>query len=299
VRTTDFTPEEGGHPIYGADNLSDPWNNPLIQRIQAAFNPIAAIDLPYWSASGASDTNGDFPIPAAVTAYPYGSAVTRNVTVFNDDFSNDSVALTWTARLDQPTGTVIASGTANLTIPLGSRATQPISFTAPTSGSRVYLVVSTSKSGSTTFSDTAEYFTLGSSNGPAPGTYHIVNRNSGKPLAIAGNSTADGAKAVQQTGALPWTVNTTASGGYTLAYSGSGKLLDVNAHSSTTGLQLQQWTANGGTNQQWYLRPTGDGYYTIVSHDSGLLADVYGQSTSDGAQSCSGPPTAAPTSNGN
>ncbi|HWF82595.1 MAG TPA: RICIN domain-containing protein, partial [Streptosporangiaceae bacterium] len=50
------------------------------------------------------------------------------------------------------------------------------------------------------------------------------------------------------------------------------------------GLQLQQWTSNGGTNQQWYLKPTGDGYYTIVSHDSGLVADVYGRSTSDGAQ---------------
>src|SRR4051794_21366023 len=25
VRTTDLTPEEGGHPVYGADNLPDPW----------------------------------------------------------------------------------------------------------------------------------------------------------------------------------------------------------------------------------------------------------------------------------
>ncbi|MEK8103864.1 beta-galactosidase, partial [Micromonospora sp. M12] len=60
VRSTDFTPEEGGHPIYGADNLPDPWSNPQIQRVQAAFNPVAAIDLPYWSASGNSDSNGSF-----------------------------------------------------------------------------------------------------------------------------------------------------------------------------------------------------------------------------------------------
>jgi hypothetical protein len=26
VRTTDFTPEEGGRPVYGADNLPDPWS---------------------------------------------------------------------------------------------------------------------------------------------------------------------------------------------------------------------------------------------------------------------------------
>jgi hypothetical protein len=284
VRTTDFTTEESRHPLYGADNLTDPWSNPQIQRIQAAFNPIAAIDLPYWSGSGASDANGDFPLPQAVPAYSSGSTVTRTITVFNDDFSNTSVAFAWTAYLNQVGGTVIASGTSTLTIPLGSRVTQPVTFTAPATGSRIYLVLSTSKSGTTTFSDSAEYFTLGSSSGPTPGAYHIVNRNSGKPLAIAGNSTADGAKAVQQSGGLPWTISTAPGGTFTLAYTGSGKVLDVNGGSSTAGLQLQQWTANGGTNQQWYLKPTGDGYYTIVSHGSGLVADVSGRSTSDGAQ---------------
>ena len=284
VRTTDFTTEEGRHPVYGADNLTDPWSNPQIQRIQAAFNPIAAIDLPYWSASGVSDSNGDFPLSQAVPAYSPGSTVTREITVSNDDFSNTSVGFTWTVYLDQVGGTVIASGTTTLTIPLGSRATQPVTFTAPASGSRMYLVLSTTKGGVTTFTDSSEYFALGSGNGPAPGTYHIVNRNSGKPLAIAGDSGADGAKAVQQSGGLPWTVSTAPGGTFTLAYTGSGKVLDVNASSSTVGLQLQQWTANGGTNQQWYLRPTGDGYYTIVSHSSGLVADVYGRSTSDGAQ---------------
>ncbi|MEV4389812.1 RICIN domain-containing protein, partial [Micromonospora sp. NPDC049580] len=64
----------------------------------------------------------------------------------------------------------------------------------------------------------------------------------------------------------------------------SGKVLDVNGGSTTAGLQLQQWSANGGTNQSWYLRPTGDGYYTIVSQASGLVADVYAAATSDGAQ---------------
>ena len=100
VRTTDFTPEEGGHPIYGADNLPDPWSNPQIQRVQAAFNPVAAVDLPYWSASGASDSNGTFPLPQAVPSYARNATVTRNITVFNDDFADTSVGFTWTARLD-------------------------------------------------------------------------------------------------------------------------------------------------------------------------------------------------------
>jgi adhesin HecA-like repeat protein len=287
VRTTDFTPEEGGHPVYGADNLPDPWNNPQIQRVQAAFDPIAAIDLPYWSASGASDSTGTFPLPQAVPTYARNATVTRNITVFNDDLTDTSVDFTWTARLDNPTGTVIQSGSTRLSIPLGSRTTQPVSFTTPATGSRVYLQLSTAKAGNTVFTDTVEYLNLsgtgGPGTGPAPGTYRIVNRNSGKPLAIAGNSTADGAKAIQQSGTPSWTIATTQDA-YTLRYNASGKMLDVNGGSTTTGLQLQQWTANGGTNQMWYLRPTNDGYYTIISRTSGLAADVYGAATSDGAQ---------------
>ncbi|HEV8562432.1 MAG TPA: RICIN domain-containing protein [Actinophytocola sp.] len=282
VRTTDFTPEEGGHPVYGADNLPDPWSDPQIQRVQAAFNPVAAIDLPYWSASGVSDSNGTFPLPGAVS-FPNNTTVNRTITVFNDDVTGTAVGFAWSARLDSPTGAVIASGSTTLTIPLGSRVAQPVSFTTPASGSRVFLVLSTSKSGTTMFSDTVENFTLGST-GPAPGRYRVVNRNSGKPLAIAGNSTADGAKAVQQTGNATWTISTVPGGAFTLRYDTTGKVLDVNGSSSTVGLQLQQWTANGGTNQQWFVRPAGDGFFTIASHDSGLLADVFGQSTSDGAQ---------------
>ncbi|MGC4822149.1 RICIN domain-containing protein, partial [Micromonospora sp. DT63] len=220
-----------------------------------------------------------FPLPQAVPSYARNATVTRTITVFNDDFTNTSVGFAWTARLDSPTGAVVASGNTTLTIPLGSRVTQPVSFTAPATGSRVYLQLSTTKSGSTTFTDSVEYLNLGGSGGtgPTPGTYRIVNRNSGKPLAIAGNSTADGAKAIQQSGTPTWTINATQDA-YTLRYTASGKVLDVNGASTTTGLQLQQWSANGGTNQTWYLRPTGNGYYTIVNQANALVADVYAAS---------------------
>jgi hypothetical protein len=285
VRTTDFLTEENRNPVYGADNLPDPWSNSVVQRVQAAFNPVAAIDLPYWSASGASDSNATFPLPQAVGKYSAGSTISRNITVFNDDFTGTAVGLDWSARLDSPTGTEVASGSTTLTIPLGSRTTHNVSFKAPAGGSRVYLVLSTTKSGVTTFRDSVEYFTLGSAgSGPAPGNYRIVARHSGKPLAIAANSTADGAKAIQQSGTATWTLGTVQGGAaYTLRYTATGKMLDVNGHSTTSGVQLQQWTATGGANQQWYLRPTGDGYYTIVGYESGLLADVNGNSTADGA----------------
>jgi hypothetical protein len=218
-----------------------------------------------------------------VDRYSAGSTISRAVTVFNDDFTGTAVGLDWSARLDSPTGTEIASGTTTLTVPLGSRTTHTVSFKAPAGGSRVYLVLSTTKSGVTTFRDSVQYFTLGSSTGPAPGNYRIVARHSGKPLAIADGSTADGAKAVQQSGAAPWTLSSGQGAAFTLRYTATGKALDVNGHSTATGVQLQQWTATGATNQQWYLRSTGDGYYTIVGAESGLAADVYGNSTADGA----------------
>jgi len=192
VRTTDFVTEEGRRPVYGADNLPDPWSNPQIQRVQAAFNPIAAIDLADWSASGVSDANGTFPLPQAATDYPHNASVTRNITVFNDGFSDTSVGFAWSVRLDSADGPLIASGSTTLTIPLGARVTQPITFTTPSTGTRLFLTLSTAKSGVTTFTDAAESFTLGAGTGPAPGNYRIVNRHSGKPLAVAGQSTASG-----------------------------------------------------------------------------------------------------------
>lgn len=59
---------------------------------------------------------------------------------------------------------------------------------------------------------------------------HNTATSDGKPLAVAGGSTADGALVVRQAGGLPWTVDT--ASGDALAYNG-----------------------NGGTNQQWQFLP--------------------------------------------
>jgi hypothetical protein len=115
--------------------------------------------------------------------------------------------------------------------------------------------------------------------------YKLLNRNSGKALAVNGGSPDDGATILQ------WSDNGTASqqwqlvpsGGYTVLVNvGSGKVLDVPGFSNTGGTQLIQWTSNGGTNQQWTLTPVG-GFYTLTNRNSGLLADVTGASPDDGA----------------
>jgi hypothetical protein len=110
----------------------------------------------------------------------------------------------------------------------------------------------------------------------------------GQDLAVAGDSTANGAPVVQQTGNASWALALSTDNTYILRYVPTGKVLDVNGGDPTVGLQLQQWTANGGTNQMWFVQLTGDEFYTIVSHDSSLLVDVFQQATTDGASVGSG-----------
>lgn len=117
-------------------------------------------------------------------------------------------------------------------------------------------------------------------------TYKIVNRNSGKVLAVAGGSTADGAAIVQQsdTGAASQRWRTVQSGAYVqIVNVGSGRALDVPGFSTTQGTRLVQWTANAGANQQWTLGPPADGHHTLTNRHSGQLADVSGGSTAEGA----------------
>jgi hypothetical protein len=68
----------------------------------------------------------------------------------------------------------------------------------------------------------------------------------------------------------------------------SGLCLDVPNLSLTDGVQVQQYTCNGGLNQRWLrVHDTGTnpiaGPVTIVSENSGSCLDVRGASTMDGA----------------
>lgn len=70
----------------------------------------------------------------------------------------------------------------------------------------------------------------------------------------------------------------------------SGKALDVPNVSPMPGTQLDLWTPNGGTNQQWLVVPAGNGGYTLESRSDGDLADIDGASLLMGAQAIQWPP---------
>lgn len=63
----------------------------------------------------------------------------------------------------------------------------------------------------------------------------------------------------------------------------SGKVLDVPGSNPSNGINLQQYTANNSTAQQWTVTDVGGGYYKIVNVNSNKGLDVKDVRTDDGA----------------
>ena len=118
------------------------------------------------------------------------------------------------------------------------------------------------------------------------GTFHIINRNSGKYLDVQSDSTADSAGIVQYSSNgrsdQEWTFADAGSGYCKIINVNSGKLLNIPGPTTTKGTQLIQYHDDGGSNSQWQLNASG-GYYTIVSRYDGQYIDVKNDSTSNNA----------------
>jgi hypothetical protein len=158
VKRTQMTIEQGGNPVFGEDNLPDPWSSQIIRRIQNGFSPVLVADKDYWEANKMSNTNGDW--PSSVTAVAKGATRPTTLLIFNDTFSGTSVDVTWEIHSDSPTGTKGDSGTLTVDVPFATMATKSMTFTAPTSGSKFYLVLRAQKNGATVFEEIDESFTL-------------------------------------------------------------------------------------------------------------------------------------------
>ncbi|EPX63317.1 hypothetical protein D187_005723 [Cystobacter fuscus DSM 2262] len=118
--------------------------------------------------------------------------------------------------------------------------------------------------------------------------YKIINRNSGKALAVQGASRADTAPVLQwayvdSTTNDEWRLVDVGGGYHGLINRNSGRTLDVSGASTTAGARLIQFTSRGSANQQWQLVDVGGGYVQIVSRNSGMVLDVEDNATTDGA----------------
>ncbi|HSW11668.1 MAG TPA: RICIN domain-containing protein [Solimonas sp.] len=67
---------------------------------------------------------------------------------------------------------------------------------------------------------------------------------------------------------------TVADGTYSLKNLNSGKCLDVPNASSNAGVQIQQYSCNGGTAQRFSVSHMANGYYRIVNASSGLSLHI-------------------------
>jgi O-glycosyl hydrolase len=220
----------------------------------------------------------------AVSAYDAASA-TLVIVIYNNTTS-DSL-LTWVlTRFQNVSGPVTSyrtSATENLEqslhIPVSNR-----SFTATANANSVTTYVINGVGGAApapTATPTAGSF-------PIPGAYYrFFNRNSGKPIDVYGDSSAEGAHIVQ------WTVNATTpqqwsfvnlgDGYYKIINRNSGKALDVSDGSMADGGEIIQNTANDSAGQQWTLKDIGAGYYQIINRKSGKVLDVAAGSKAHGA----------------
>jgi hypothetical protein len=61
-------------PLYGEDNLPNPWSNPILVRIQRAMNPVAVAD---WNANRMSNASGDW--PAVIESANHGTRLSRQL----------------------------------------------------------------------------------------------------------------------------------------------------------------------------------------------------------------------------
>ncbi|WP_330180619.1 RICIN domain-containing protein [Nocardia sp. NBC_01503] len=62
----------------------------------------------------------------------------------------------------------------------------------------------------------------------------------------------------------------------------SGKVLDVPNHSADNGIQIDQWSDNGGVNQQWELVDAGGGLVKIVNVESKKVLHVRDSKAANG-----------------
>ena len=74
------------------------------------------------------------------------------------------------------------------------------------------------------------------------------------------------------------------NGTYVITNLNSGQVIDVTGQSTTEGTKIDQYPANGQTNQQWKLTNLGNNYVELTGVGSGLVLEVFGQSDVSGAE---------------
>lgn len=124
---------------------------------------------------------------------------------------------------------------------------------------------------------------------PEEGVYRLVNRQSGKVLAVPGASADDKTQLVQLSddgsGYMRWRVVKNKDNTYGLQNAATGKFVDLTADADVVknGNKIIQYEYHGKSNQRWFVVPTDNGYFRIVSALSGKAMCVKDASAEENA----------------
>jgi len=151
VKTTDFFTEENRQPVYGENNLSDPWAHPGIKLLQKACSPLLAFDCDFWKMNRKSNCMGFFPTTSP--KIKASSKITREITVFNDDLSGSMIDLSWEIREGSTSNRIFDRGEMRLHIKPGFMKKVSIGFNTPIFNTHVFLTLRVKKNGVERFSD--------------------------------------------------------------------------------------------------------------------------------------------------
>jgi len=156
VHTTDFLTEEGRRPVYGEDNLPDPWSHPGIRLLQEACHPLLALDADFWHLNREGDALGHF--PTVTPTIQANTAVTRTVTVFNDELAGEDLELVWEVREGHPGNWIFDQGVLALRVPCGTKVEAPVTFHTPPINSHAFLTLRVRKGGDERFASSLACF---------------------------------------------------------------------------------------------------------------------------------------------
>jgi len=268
--------------------IDNPWNNPHILLMQAKYDPIAVCDVDFESTNALSDALGNWPV--LLPRIRAGAVATRHIAVFNDEFANESITLSWTARSDKPNASPIATGKRVLQIPLGEFNVQDISFLVPAKANKVFLDIAAIKNGASHASRQNIAFRVveSSANLIPNGYYRIVNIASRTALTVRGDSKDPQAPVLgyKLSGAVGqcWCVNNLGSDQITLTNVNSGLSLEVYGEKMDKDASVDQWPLHGRANAIWCVQETGNGTFVLRNKNSGKALDLYGGRTDEGTR---------------
>ncbi|AXK34053.1 hypothetical protein DVA86_16685 [Streptomyces armeniacus] len=123
---------------------------------------------------------------------------------------------------------------------------------------------------------------------PEPPYQRLLNKHSGKVLAVDEMSLANGGRVVQYdntgTGDHAWQLLDQGDGWFLLRNGHSGKVLGVDGMSTSNSAPIVQYEDNGTADHLWTRVDDADGWFRIRNRHSGKVLGVDGMSTSNSAQ---------------